>query len=93
MPDATKPNPASVLDDFDRVRFVMKKDSVTIELAAEPLDPNEIRIALEELHNLMSRIRSAAICRDLKSAYDRIAGISVRERTLDSRPSETRAVG
>lgn len=93
MLDASNRNPSSVLNDIDRVRFVMKKDSVTIDFADDPLDPNEIRIALGALHDLMSQIRSAAIRRDIKSAYDRIAGISVCERTIDSRSSEARACG
>lgn len=93
MPDASNPSSASALDDFDRVRFVMKRDSLTKDFAVEPLDPNEIRIALGELHDLMSRIRSAAIRRDIKSAYDRIASISVHERTIDPRSGETRACG
>ena len=45
----------------------------------EPMDPNEIRLALSELRELMSRIRSSVISRDLRTAYDRIAGITVRE--------------
>lgn len=56
------------------------QDCGEAELFTESLDPNEIRIALSELHGLMSRIRSVVIGRDLRTAYDRIAGITVVER-------------
>lgn len=46
----------------------------------EPMDPNEIRFALSELRELMSQIRSTVISRDLRTAYNRIAGITVREK-------------
>ncbi len=63
-------------------------DSAEVELFAEPLDPNEIRIALSELHGLMSRIRSVVISRDLRTAYDRIAGITVVERLPGLPPAQ-----
>ncbi len=48
----------------------------------EPLDPNEIRTALDGLRELMARIGSAAIRRDLRAAYIRIANITVTERLV-----------
>jgi hypothetical protein len=49
------------------------------DFVGESMDPNEIRIALSELSELMSRIRSSVISQDLRTAYDRIAGINLRE--------------
>ena len=54
---------------------------------SESMDPNEIRFALGELRDLMSRIRSSAIRRDLRVAYERIASISVSETVIVSRAS------
>ena len=49
----------------------------------EPLDPEEIRVALHGLRDLMRTIRSTKISTDLKLAYDRIANISVSESSLN----------
>ncbi len=83
MPDAREPEFPSTLAGHGAFPYPLDAD-----LIAEPLDPNEIRIALGELRDLMSRIRSAVISRDLRTAYDRIAGITVHERLPGTAPKQ-----